>query len=140
MDLEDCYKNNFIKKTKISKELIKSLIEMSNIKEDTIKSSDINEKNISAYFSMAYESLREILEALCISLGYKVTSHFCLGKLLKKLIKHFDFNEFDRIRYARNSINYYGIKIEFQQGKELIRNMFNMKKRILAKYLMEFIK
>ena len=57
MDLNDCYKNNFIKKTKINKELIKSLIEMSNIKEDTIKSADINEKNISGYFSMAYESL-----------------------------------------------------------------------------------
>ncbi len=140
MDLNDCYKNNFIKRTKISKELIKSLIEMSNIKEDTIKSADINEKNISAYFSMAYESLREILEALCISLRYKVTSHFCLGELLKKLIKNFDFNEFDRIRYARNSINYYGIKVEFRQGKELIRNMFKIKKKLFEEHLREFIK
>ena len=140
MDLNDCYKNNFIKKTKISKELIKSLIEMSNIKEDTIKSADINEKNISAYFSMAYESLREILEAICISLGYKVTSHFCLGELLKKLIQNFDFHEFNRIRYARNSVNYYGIKMEFQQGKKLIRNMFKIKKKIFEEHLREFIK
>ncbi len=135
MDLGDCYKKGFVRKAKINKELIKSLIEMSKIKEDTIKSANINEKNISAYFSMAFESLREILEALCISFGYKVTSHFCLGELLKKLIKDFDFNEFDRIRYARNSINYYGTKIEFQQGKELIKKMFEIKINISRRYL-----
>ena len=135
MDLDDCYKRNFIKKTRKNPELIRSLIEMSNIKESTIKSAKVNEKNISAYFSMAYESLREILEAICISYGYKVTSHFCLGELLRKLIRDFDFNGFDRIRYARNSINYYGIKIEFQQGKELIRKIFEMKNNLLESHL-----
>lgn len=135
MDLSDCYKRNFIKKTRKNPELIKSLIEMSNIKESTIKSAKVNGKNISAYFSMAYESLREILEAICISYGYKVTSHFCLGELLRKLIKDFDFNGFDRIRYARNSVNYYGIKIEFQQGKELIRKIFEMKNNLFESQL-----
>jgi len=139
MDLNDCYKNNLIKRTKINKELIKSLIEMSNIKEKTIRSAKINNENISAYFSMAYESLREILEAICISLGYKVTSHFCLGELLKKLIKNFDFNEFNRIRYARNSINYYGIKMEFQQGKKLISKIFEMSKKLFRNHLQHLL-
>jgi hypothetical protein len=134
MDLNDCYKNNLIKRTKIDKELIKSLMEMSNIKEDTVKSAKINDKNISAYFSMSYESLREILEAVCISFGYKVTSHLCLGELLKKLIPGFDFSEFDRLRYARNGVNYYGTKIEFQQGNELIKKTFRIKKEFLLNF------
>ena len=135
MDLDECYKKNFIKKAKIDKELIKSLIEMSDIKELTVNSAKINEINISAYVSMAYDSLREILEAICISYGYKVTSHACLGELLKTLIGDFDFNEFDRMRYIRNGVNYYGTKIDFSQGREIIKKMFVMKKKFSGRYL-----
>ena len=131
MDLEECYKKGYIKKTRVNIELIKSLVEMSNIKEMTIKSAKINDLNISAYVSMAYDSLRESLEALSISKGYKVSSHLCLGELLKTLIKDFDFNSFDRFRYVRNGINYYGTKIDFMQGKEIIKKIFEMKKDII---------
>ena len=117
MDLEDCYKKNFIKKTRIDKELIRSLIEMSKIKEDSVNNAKIDDINISAYVAMAYDSLRETLEALCILKGYKVTSHICLGELLRTLILNFDFNSFDRFRYTRNGINYYGTKVDYQQGK-----------------------
>jgi len=138
MDLDDCYRKNYIQKTRIDSELIKSLIEMSKIKEDTVNSAKINNANISAYVSMAYDSLREILEALCISKGYKVTSHLCLGELLKILIYHFDFNSFDRFRYIRNGINYYGTKVDFEQGNEIMRKMFEMRKEVVEKYLKNF--
>lgn len=138
MDLDDCNKKGFIRKTNVDGELIKSLIEMSNIKEVTVNSAKINNFNISAYVSMAYDSLREILEAICISFGYKVTSHVCLGELLKKLTAEFDYNEFDRIRYIRNGINYYGTKIELEQGKEINKKIFLMKKKLLDKYLGKF--
>ena len=107
---------------------------MSEIKEITVNSAKINDINISAYVSMAYDSLREILEALCVSKGYKVISHLCLGELLKKLINDFDFNSFDRFRYIRNGINYYGIKVDFIQGKEVINKIFEMRKNIFLKY------
>ncbi len=135
MDLDDCYKKNFIKKTRIDKELIRSLIEMSKIKEDSVNNAKIDEINISAFVSMAYDSLRETLEALCILKGYKITSHICLGELLKSLIPEFDFNSFDRYRYVRNGINYYGTKIDYKQGKEIILKMFKMKSDIKKKYL-----
>lgn len=135
MDLNDCFKKGLIKETGIDKELIKSLIEMSEIKENTVKTANINEMNISAYVSLAYDSLREILEALCILNGYKVLSHICMGEFLKDKIKDFDYNEFDRVRWIRNSINYYGEKVEFSQGKEIINKIFNIKKQILNKYL-----
>ena len=137
MDLDDCFKKELIKKTKIDRELISSLIEMSEISEKTVKTAEINQMNISAYVSLAYESLRQVLEALCISKGYKVLSHICLGELLASIIEEFDYNEFDRIRWIRNSINYYGKKIDFEQGKEIINKIFLIKKKILKKYHLE---
>lgn len=135
MDLNECFNKGLIKKIKVDKELIKSLIEMSDIKEETVATANINEKNISAYVSLAYDSLREILEALCILNGYKVLSHICIGELLKNILKDFDYEEFDRLRWIRNSINYYGEKVDFEQGKEIIKKIFITKRKILNNYI-----
>ena len=135
MDLKECFEKGFIKKTKVNQSLIKSLVEMANIKEIAVKSANIDEVNISAYVSLAYDSLREILDSLCISKGYKVLLHLCTGELLKSIIEDFDFNQFDRLRYIRNGINYYGEKVDFEQGKEIIKKIFLMKKKILENYL-----
>ena len=140
MDLEDCYRKKLIKRTRIDPELIESLIEMSKIKEGAVDNADIDEINISAYVSMAYDSLREALEAICIYHGYKVLSHLCIAELLRTLVEDFDYSEFDRVRYIRNSINYYGIKVEFEQGKEIIKKIFAMKKHLTKKYLKKFIR
>jgi len=134
MDIDECFQKGLIKKTYVDKNLINSLIEMSKIKEDAVKTSDLNEFNISAYVSLAYDSLREILEALCISRGYKVLSHICIGELLKDILGNFDYEDFDRIRWIRNGINYYGKKVEFEQGKEIISKIFTIKNKILKEY------
>lgn len=138
MDLEECRRKGLIKRARVDTELIKSLIEMSGIKEITVSTARINEVNISAYVSMAYDSLRELLEAICILKGYKVISHMCIGELLKELLERFDYNSFDRMRYIRNGINYYGIKTDFAAGKEIMRKMFAMRKELLETYLKGF--
>ena len=135
MDLDECFRKGLIKKTKIDEGLIRSLIEMSHMKEEAVKTANINEINISAYVSLAYDSLREVLEALCILKGYKVLSHICIGELLRDILEDFDYEEFDRLRWIRNSINYYGEKVEFEHGKEIIKKIFVMKKKILENYL-----
>lgn len=135
MDLDECFRKGLIKKTKIDRELISSLIEMSGIKETTVKTANINKLNISAYVSLAYDSLRETLEALCILKGFKVLSHICMGELLKDILDDFDYDDFDRLRWIRNSINYYGQKVEFERGKVIIGKIFNIKKKILDRYL-----
>ena len=104
---------------------------MSEIKMKTVKSANVDEVNISAYVSLAYDSLRELLEALCISKGYKVLSHICIGELLKDILDEFDYDDFDRLRYIRNSINYYGEKVDFDQGNEIIKKTFVMRRKIL---------
>ncbi len=135
MDLEECFRKGMIKKTKPDRELALSLIEMSRIKELAVKTAKINKTNISAYVSLAYDSLREVLDALCILNGYKVLSHICIGELLKKMLDDFDYEEFNRLRWIRNSINYYGEKVEFVQGKEIINKTFRIKKKILDLYI-----
>jgi len=76
-----------------------------------------------------------VLESLCISKGYKVLSHICIVELLKDIIDDFYYDEFDRIRWIRNSINYYGKKVEYDQGVEIIKNTLRIKKTIIKKYL-----
>jgi uncharacterized protein (UPF0332 family) len=136
MDLDECFRKGLIKKTTADKELIKSLIEMAGIKETAVKTANINKINISAYVSLAYDALREMLEALCILKGYKVLSHICIGELLKGILEDFDYADFDRMRYVRNGINYYGTKVELEQGKEIINKIFDMKQKI-SRYLKE---
>jgi len=79
MDLDECFRKGLIKKTRANKELVKSLIEMSEIKEISVKTANINEINISAYVSLAYDSLREILEALCIFKRIQSTFSYLYG-------------------------------------------------------------
>jgi len=135
MDIEECFQKGLIKKTEVDENLIKSLIEMSKIKEDAVRKASVDNVNISAYISLAYDSLREAMEAICIYKGYKVLSHICIGELLKNLFKEFEYEEFDRLRWIRNSINYYGTKVEFKQGKEIINKIFNMKRNLIKKYV-----
>lgn len=133
MDVEECEDKGIIRKTRSDKNLINSLIEMSYLKEELVKNSKIDEKSVHCFLPMAYDSLREVLEAFCILEGYKVINHECLGKLIKKLMPEFDYFLFDRFRYVRNGINYYGTKIGLEEGKSLIEKIFLMKKKIINK-------
>ena len=54
---------------------------------------------------------------------------------MKDIFKDFDYEQFDRLRWIRNSINYYGEKIDFEQGKLIIGKIFSLKKNILDRYL-----
>ncbi len=104
---------------------------MLDTKELAVKTAIITGKTISAYVSMAYDSLSEVLEAICVERGYKVTNHVCLGELLKELIKDFKFTQYDRLRYIWNGIIYYGKQVGLEQGKELINKILLMKKELL---------
>lgn len=133
MELSDCERKGFIKKANPGISLVKSLIEVSKAKEIAIQSAKIDEITVNAYIPMAYDALREVLEALCTLHGYKVTNHVCLGELLRKLEPDFDYNSFDRFRYIRNSINYYGKSVGLIEGKEIINKILQMRKNILIR-------
>ena len=131
MDLKDCFRKGLIKKTTKDTDLINSLIEMSDIKESAVKKANVDRIHVSAYVSLAYDSLREILEAICIKNEYKVISHVCLGELLRKILNNFDYESFDRLRWIRNNINYYGKKVDLDQGIKIINQTFKIKKNLI---------
>lgn len=133
MDIKECKDTGIIRRTRIDSHLATSLLEMSDIKEKSTKKEVLDELSVNAYFPMAYDALREVLEAYCLLEGYKVGNHECLGKLMKELLPDFDLFLFDRFRYARNGINYYGKKIGLEEGNLLIEKMFLMKKELVLK-------
>ena len=54
--------------------------------------------------------------------GYKVNNHICLGYFLRdKLDKKSLFRLFDDCRYKRNSLMYYGRKMDFETAKSAIK-------------------
>ena len=66
------------------------------------------------------------MEAYCVLHGQKVGNHECLGKLVNHLSPQFDMFTFERLRIARNGVNYYGIKVDFEQGQELILKIWGL--------------
>ncbi|MEK6873428.1 MAG: hypothetical protein AABW91_01165 [Nanoarchaeota archaeon] len=140
MELNECWKKKYIRKVEVNIPLARSLIEMSGVNENSVNTAVIDEENISSYVYLAYESLREVLEAISLLKGCKVLNHICLGELLNELLDDFDFNSFDRFRYIRNGIGYYGRKVGYGEGKEIITKIFSMKKLLYDKYIINLLK
>ncbi len=135
MELEECKKRGMIRSVSVDAPLIQSLKEMAAIKEKAVKDASITEETISAYVSLAYDALREILEAICLSKGKKILNHVCLGAFLQKELGSFEYDDFDRLRYVRNSINYYGKQVGYEEGSSFIEKIFAMKRTLEQRYL-----
>ncbi len=141
MDAKRYYeeKDGIIKRVKVDRTLIRSLVEMANITENIVQTAEIDKVNISVYVSLAYNALSEVLDAVCISRGYQTKSHSAKGVLMKDLINgDFDYGEFDRLRCIRNRINYYGSKVDYGVGIEAIYKALTAKEKIISKYLKSF--
>jgi len=121
MDWKECCDKKIAKIVEPDENLINSLKKTS---ENKIKSSDeliMNEINSGSKVSLAYDSLRELLEALAIKNGYKIYNHECYTHFLKEIIKESEKgDEFDIIRIERNSINYYAKEISVEEANILI--------------------
>jgi len=117
--------------TSSDENLIKSLIEMSNIKEKIVNSAKMDETTISAYFPLAYDSLRELIEVLALKKGFKIYNHECYTAFLKEIIKEPRMGEeFDEVRRVRNSINYYGKRISMRDFKKLMNSIDKLKGKV----------
>ena len=123
MDWEDCKRKGFVKKLGfVDESLIKSLIRSSENKLSSAKLLPLNETTISSTFSLYYDSLRELLEALAIKNKIKIYNHECFKFLLGKYARK-DALAFDQIRKMRNSINYYGRSISREQAQVLLTDL-----------------
>jgi len=116
---EECIENNFAKQITPDTERAKSLIETAKDRISLI--TEINEKNCNFIFEDYYTSLIELLQALVLNEGYQILNHLCLGYYLKDKLKRKDlFLIFDDLRYKRNSLIYYGSKMDFETAKDAI--------------------
>ncbi len=108
-----------------------SLLKISAGRIKFLEKQEINPENASYIFEGFYTSTIEILHALIINYGYKVSNHICLGYYLRDKLKRNDlFNIFDDLRYKRNSIVYYGKEMEFEIAKEAIVKSKNLIKEL----------
>lgn len=116
----DClFVNSSIKITP-DMEKAKSLIETAKERIEYSNKS-INEKTANYIFEDYYSSILELLHALVLLEGYNVSNHLCLGYYLRDVLKKGDlFNLFDDCRFKRNSLVYYGKRMDIDIAKESI--------------------
>ena len=127
--------NNSIKVTP-DKEKSKSLIETAEERID-FSARELTGKNANYIFEGYYSSILELLHALVLLDGYKVNNHICLGYYLRDVLKNDElFRLFDDCRFKRNSLVYYGKRMDFETAKEAIKKakkLINELKNIINK-------
>ena len=103
--------------------------------ENKLKSSEelvMNETNAGSKVSLAYDSLRELVESLSLKKGYKIYNHECYTAFLKEIIGESEKGEeFDKIRIERNAINYYAKEISLEEAKVLIDKIKHLRDYML---------
>jgi len=53
--------------------------------------------------------------------GFNISNHICLGFYLREVLKREDLCIiFDDLRYKRNSLTYYGTRMDFETAKQAI--------------------
>jgi len=100
----------------------------------------IKESNANYIFESYYSSVLELLHALVLVSGYKVSNHICLGYYLRDILgKQELFRLFDDCRFNRNSLVYYGRKMDFETAVlhiEKCKNFIEQLQMLLDKKLM----
>jgi len=102
------------------KQKAKSLIETA---EGRIKyrNKDLNENTANYIFEDYYTSILELIQAITVLKGYKINNHICLGFYLRDVIKKESlFRIFNDLRFKRNSLVYYGKRMDFDVCKKAI--------------------
>jgi len=116
----DCVEEGSAVKISPDKARAKSLIETANERINVISS--INERNCNFVFEDYYTSIMELLQSLIILNGYNITNHICLGYYIRDILNKEElYILFDDIRYKRNSLTYYGKRMDFDTAINAIK-------------------
>ena len=109
----------------------RSLVDTAKGRIEFLKSTSLAENNANYIFEGYYSSALEMLHALVLQEGYKVSNHLCLGYYLRDVLeKDHLFMVFDDCRYKRNSLVYYGRKMDFETAKIAIEKCLRLIKEI----------
>ncbi len=90
-----------------------------------------DESNANYIFEGFYTSLTEYIHAIAHTAGYKITNHVCLGFFLRDVLKKEKlYRLFDDCRYNRNSLVYYGNRMDFDVAKDAIEKSKRLIKEV----------
>lgn len=132
MDWKECHNKLLVKAVKPDIDMINSLIKSSKNKLESEKQLMMSKVTAGSKLSLAYDSLREILEAFAIKKGYKVYNHECYTAFLKEALGKSEMgNEFDGIRKIRNAVNYYGKDISQEEASEIIGRIKKLRQSVI---------
>lgn len=116
---DDCLISNSTRRITPDLKRAQSLIEVAIERISLIK--EINEKNCNFIFEDYYTSLIEIIQSKTFKNGFNVMNHICLGFYIRDILNREDFYRiFDDLRFKRNSLTYYGCRMEFEIAKDAI--------------------
>ena len=132
MNWQECNKRRLAKDVQLDRDLITALRKTSENKLESESKLELSDITASSKLFLAYDSLRELLEALALKHGYKIYNHECYTAFLKEiLLENTKGEEFDELRQIRNSINYYGKDILQEEAKKIIERIRVLRNSIL---------
>ena len=136
MDLESCTKLRVAKAVKPDTNLAKSLLESSAKKMKSQSMLRTDDDTAASKVTLAYDALREMLEAVSVLRGYKIYNHECYTYFIKEVLGDSRLGDkFDRLRRIRNGINYYGAKISPPEAIRLISEITSVLDFVRTKHL-----
>ena len=115
----DCLTNKSAKTVTPDIKRAESLIETAYERISLIK--EVTEKNCNFVFEDYYTSLLELLQAITFKKGYNILNHLCLGFYVRDILNREDlYLLFDDVRFKRNSLVYYGHRMDYETAKQAI--------------------
>ena len=135
----DCLENNSAIKRSPDIAKAKSLLETAKGRVEFTLKKELDENNANYIFEDYYSSIIEVIHALANLQGYNISNHICLGYYIKDVLKREElFRIFDDCRFKRNSLTYYGKRMDFETAKYSIERskvLFNELLKVLDKEL-----
>ena len=133
MDWKECCNKRTAKQVSPDGEMIQALLKSSKNKLESESKLEMGSVTASSKLSLAYDSLRELLEALALKKGYKVYNHECYAAFIKEVLGESEKGEeFDELRKERNSVNYYGKEIFEEEANATIERMKKLRNFMAA--------
>jgi len=130
----DCITDFSARKTKPNPSKTKSLIETAHERIEQ-SNKDINEKSANFIFEDYYTSILELLQSIVQTKGFNVQNHICLGYYLRDILQEPTlFQIFNNLRFKRNSLIYYGKRMDFPISQDAINKskfLFNELNKLL---------
>ena len=133
----DCVECNSAVKISPDSKKAKSLTDIAGGRMKYLENNMIDERNANYIFEGLYTSISEYIHSIALLDGYKIMNHICLGLFMRDFLKKEAlFRMFDDCRYKRNSLVYYGKKMDFESAKDSIekaKRLIKELKRIIDK-------